>query len=185
MRKEEKKQEEQIQHKSLYQALASFQQDVPQLLKNTKGYGYNYTDLSEIIKIINPYMKKHGLGFSQPLQKKENNGIRTVIFHVDTSEVLDSYIDLIEGVQLKGMNDFQVLGSQISYLRRYALVSALGLVSDSDTDASGEQIKKKQGLTQERFKKALQAILDGDYSIELLKEKYQLTEDQLQQLNEI
>jgi hypothetical protein len=83
------------------------------------------------------------------------------------------------------MNDFQVLGSQISYLRRYALVSALGLVSDSDTDASGEQIKKKQGLTQERFKKALQAILDGDYSIELLKEKYQLTEDQLQQLNEL
>lgn len=180
MRKEEKKQEEQIQHKSLYQALASFQQDVPQLLKNTKGYGYNYTDLSEIIKIINPYMKKHGLGFSQPLQKNENNGIRTVIFHVDTKEVLDSYIDLIEGVQLKGMNDFQVLGSQISYLRRYALVSALGLVSDSDTDASGKQV-----LTQERFKKALQAILNGDYSIELLKEKYQLTEDQLQQLNEL
>jgi hypothetical protein len=37
------------------------------------------------------------------------------------------------------MNDFQVLGSAITYIRRYALSSALGLVTDKDTDASGEQ----------------------------------------------
>lgn len=194
MKKEEKQQEERIQHKSLYQALASFQQDVPQLLKNTKGYGYNYTDLSEIIKIINPYMKKHGLGFTQPLQKNEKNGIRTIIFHIDTGESLDSYIDLIEGVQLKGLNDFQVYGNAVSYFRRYALVSVLGLVSDRDTDASGEQVKqsgktgelkKKEILTQERFNNALQAILVGDYTIELLKANYQLTKEQLQQLSEL
>ena len=40
------------------------------------------------------------------------------------------------------MNDFQVLGSAITYLRRYAISSMLGLVTDKDNDASGEQVKK-------------------------------------------
>lgn len=171
-----------IQHKGIYQALAAFQQDVPQLLKNTKGYGYNYTDLSEIIKIINPYMQKHGLGFTQPLQKNESNGIRTIIFHIDTNETIESYVDLIEGVQLKGMNDFQVYGNSVSYFRRYALVSILGLVSDKDTDASGEQVDKKPKLSEERFNKALQAVLRGEYSITALKENYDLTKEQLKEL---
>lgn len=171
-----------IQHKGIYQALAAFQQDVPQLLKNTKGYGYNYTDLSEIIKIINPYMQKHGLGFTQPLQKNESNGIRTIIFHIDTNETIESYVDLIEGVQLKGMNDFQVYGNAVSYFRRYALVSILGLVSDKDTDASGEQVDKKPKLSEERFNKALQAVSRGEYSITALKENYDLTKEQLKEL---
>ena len=38
------------------------------------------------------------------------------------------------------MNDFQVLGSAITYIRRYALSSMLGIVTDKDTDASGEQV---------------------------------------------
>lgn len=176
---------EELKFSSIYEALAGFQQEVPALFKNTKGFGYNYTDLSEIIKIINPYMKKYGLGFTQLLQKNEVNGIRTIIFHISTGQTLESYIDLIDGVQLKGMNDFQVLGSQISYLRRYALVSALGLVSDKDLDASGEQIKKKQGLTQERFNKALEAIKSGSVSKQAVLLKFELTEDQLQQLDEL
>lgn len=42
------------------------------------------------------------------------------------------------------MNDFQVLGSAITYLRRYAISAILGLVTDKDTDASGEQVEKKK-----------------------------------------
>jgi len=44
-------------------------------------------------------------------------------------------------VQLAKMNEFQVLGSAITYMRRYALSSALGIITDSDIDAAGEQIK--------------------------------------------
>ena len=50
-------------------------------------------------------------------------------------------IDIPQEVDLKGMNDFQVLGSAITYLRRYAISSILGLVTDKDTDAQGEQTK--------------------------------------------
>jgi hypothetical protein len=37
------------------------------------------------------------------------------------------------------MNDYQAYGSGVTYFRRYALSSMLGLVTDKDTDASGEQ----------------------------------------------
>ena len=41
------------------------------------------------------------------------------------------------------MNDFQVLGSAITYVRRYSLSTILGLVTDKDTDGSGDQEGKK------------------------------------------
>jgi len=37
------------------------------------------------------------------------------------------------------MNEYQSFGSGITYYRRYALSAALGLVTDKDTDASGEK----------------------------------------------
>jgi hypothetical protein len=121
---------------NLYKALAAFQQEVPVIHKATQGYGYSYADLPAIFSIINPLMKKHGLGFTQMMT---DIGLQTTIFHCESGENISSTATIPQGVQLKGMNDFQVLGSAITYIRRYALSSALGLVTDKDTDASGEQ----------------------------------------------
>jgi len=41
------------------------------------------------------------------------------------------------------MNDYQSFGSGVTYYRRYAISSALGLVTDVDNDASGEQESKE------------------------------------------
>ena len=124
---------------NLFSALSGFQQEVPVIHKATQGYGYTYADLSKIIQTINPILAKHGLGYTQPLM---NNSIKTIIFHVETGETLESIIDIPQNVLLKGMNDFQILGSAISYLRRYSLASILTLITDADLDASGDQIKK-------------------------------------------
>lgn len=128
-----------METKNLYKALADFQQEVPVILKETTGYGYQYADLPAIFATINPLLKKNGLGFYQAVN---DNVLKTVVFHVSTGECIESDTSIPQGVVLKGMNDFQVLGSAITYLRRYALSSMLGLVTDKDTDASGEQIKK-------------------------------------------
>lgn len=125
--------------KNLYKALADFQQEVPVIHKGTEGYGYSYTDLPEIFKVINPLMKKHGLGFTQPVMGQY---IRTIVFHIESGEQIESSTDIPQGVSLAKMNDFQVLGSAITYIRRYALSSILGLVTDKDTDAGGDQNKK-------------------------------------------
>lgn len=126
--------------KELYKALASFQSEVPTIKKNSTGYGYKFADLEEINSIIKPLLTKNGLGYIQPI---EGSSIKTIIFHVGSGETIESLTDIPQGVQLTKMNDFQVLGSAITYLRRYSLSSMLGLVTDEDADAAGEQVKPK------------------------------------------
>ena len=132
--------------KNLYKALADFQQEVPVILKETSGYGYNYADLPAIFGVINPLMKKHGLGFSQAV---DGTDVCTIVFHIESGESMTSKTAIPQGVTLKGMNDFQVLGSAITYIRRYALSSMLGLVTDKDTDASGEQTKTNKNVKED------------------------------------
>jgi hypothetical protein len=124
--------------KNLFKALSEFQNEVPVILKDTSGYGYKFADLPAIFKVINPLLKKNGIGFTQ---LGEGKSIKTIVFHIESGETLESIFDIPQGVQLAKMNEFQVLGSAITYMRRYALSSALGIITDSDIDAAGEQIK--------------------------------------------
>jgi hypothetical protein len=162
--------------KNLFKALADFQQEVPVIHKETQGYGYSYADLPKIFEVINPLLKKHGLGFTQLIN---GQSIITVLFHVESGEQIESQTDIPQGVQLKGMNDFQVLGSAITYLRRYALSSILGIVTDKDVDAAGEQVKKepkKATIDTARFEKAIEAIQKNEFTVEDLKAKFELTD---------
>jgi hypothetical protein len=164
--------------KNLFKALAAFQQEAPVIHKGTKGYGYSYADLPTIFEVINPLLKKHGLGFTQLINtNEERHYLVTVLFHVETGEQIQSST-LIPEVELKGMNTFQSFGSGVTYFRRYALSSALGLVTDKDTDAAGEQVKKPK-ITKERFDKALEAVKSGSYPISELIDKFDLNTEQM------
>jgi hypothetical protein len=123
--------------KNLYKVLADFQQEVPVIHKSTSGFNYTYADLPAIFEVINPLLKKHGLGFYQAVNGTQ---IKTVVFHIESGETIESNTDIPQNVSLNKMNDFQVLGSAITYLRRYAISAMLGLVTDKDNDASGEQV---------------------------------------------
>lgn len=126
---------------NIYKAIANFQQEVPVIHKSTSGFNYTYADLPAIFEVINPLLKTHGLGFYQAVNGTQ---IKTVVFHVESGESIESNTDIPQGVVLNKMNDFQVLGSAITYLRRYAISSMLGLVTDKDNDASGEQVKSNK-----------------------------------------
>jgi len=133
--------------KNIYKALAEFQQEVPVISKDVSGFSYKYADLPSIFEIINPLLKKHGLGFTQLIN---GNKIKTVLFHIDTAEVIESETDMpiedlvyVENVKSKfvlrgfeGMNKAQAVGAMITYFRRYSLASMLGIVTDTDTDSS-------------------------------------------------
>jgi hypothetical protein len=174
--------------KNLFKSLAAFQQEVPVIHKGTQGYGYSYADLPKIFEVVNPLLKKYGLGFTQLLDTKEGiDYIATVIFHVETGETLESKV-AIPQVILKGMNDYQSFGSGVTYFRRYALSSALGLVTDKDTDASGEQVKqepKKPTIDNKRLGKALEMIADGKYTKEELIQNFALTDSQTKLLENV
>lgn len=163
--------------KNIYKSLAQFQQEVPVILKDTSGYGYKYADLPAIFETVNPLLKKNGLGFYQAVNGTK---IKTVIFHVETAETIESETDMpfdslvyeevtkknqnnteykasvIKGFE--GMNRAQAIGSLITYFRRYALSSILGIVTDKDTDASGQSSSSPKSI-----KKEYQAKNKADY----------------------
>ncbi len=163
--------------KHLFKALADFQQEVPVIHKGTQGYGYSYADLPKIFEVINPLLQKHGLGFTQLINGQQ---IVTVLFHCESGENIESKTD-IPMIQLKGMNDYQSFGSGITYYRRYCLSTILGIVTDKDTDAAGEQVKKaKPKLTTDRFNKAIEAVKNGQFELSELIVAYDLNEEQIE-----
>ena len=171
--------------KNLYKALAAFQQEVPAIHQGTKGYGYTYSDLKTIFKVINPILKKHDLGFTQLL---EGISIKTIVFHTVSGESIESVTEIPQGLTLKGQNTYQTIGSGVTYFRRYSLSSILCLVTDVDSGATGEEKPApptKVALNKERFLKAIEAIKTGDFTIEELQAKYALTENQNNQLNQL
>ena len=158
---------------NIYKSLAAFQQECQVIHKGTKGYGYSYADLPSILSVINPLLKKHKLGFTQLLDGTE---LRTILFHVTSGDTIESCVAIPQGVQLKGMNEFQVYGSAITYFRRYAISSLLGIVTDKDTDAGGEQVKP--ALDEGTFLKAVDAIQNKKYTKKQLQDKYSLSSKQ-------
>lgn len=164
--------------KNLFKSLAAFQQECPVIHKGTSGYGYTYADLPAIFEVINPLLSKHKLGFTQLI---EGQDLKTILFHTESGETLETITIVPQGVNLKGMNEFQVAGSSITYFRRYALSAMLGIVTDKDTDAQGEQVKPtetskptakpKPQFTQANFEKAFAA----NASIDKIKQVYNIT----------
>jgi len=186
---------EELQKKklSIYKSLAAFQQACPVIHHETQGYGYTYAGLPEIFPVINPILEENGLGFTQLI---EGETIRTILFHAETGETIESVTNIPQNVKLGSMNTFQVLGSAVTYIRRYALSSMLGIITDKDTDA-GEKPKAKAGekpeaplkpiLTPKRFKEYIEALEAGttDLDAKACKEKYNLTDEQIKELDAV
>lgn len=172
--------------KNILKSLSEFQDECPIIHKGTQGYGYSFADLPTIFPIINPLLKKHGLAYCQPIVGK---AVRTILCHLESGETIEADTDIPQGVSLKGMNEFQVLGSAITYIRRYALSSMLGIITDKDNDGVGGNAKAldtpqptpqstpKKELTKAMTKVwqgAITALKEGK-SIDVVKEHYTIS----------
>jgi len=144
--------------KNLLKALALFQDKCPPIDKDAKGYGYNYASLERIHQIVNPILRECDLLIVQrvetPDEIPEGAGAFTLItdlYHVDSGEVINSSLSSTVAAQAK-MNNYQALGSGITYLRRYALSAILNLVTEEDSDAKELQDRGPQEKTKAEFK---------------------------------
>lgn len=170
-------------------AIACVQQECQVIHKTTQGYGYTYADLSAIYKELLPLMKKHNIAFIQPIV---GTNLKTKIYHTkDESAIpVEEIAEIPQGVQLKGMNTFQVYGSAITYFRRYCLSSFLGIITDKDIDACGKEIKSKESnikikkpiLPVEKMKDVIKKLQNKEITIETVKKHYSLTDVQLNTL---
>lgn len=163
----------------LFKALADFQQEVPAIYEGSTGYGYKYADLKQILAVINPILKKHKLGFTQLLN---NSSLETIVFHTESGENISSSVEIPQDVTLKGMNAFQVLGSAITYYRRYSLSSILGLVTDSDNDASTPKAKQPVKVAPAKVAPVKKAVVKLWITDEIFEKCKALNEKQLEQV---
>lgn len=100
------------------------------------NYSFKYATLAALVEAAKPVLSKNGLGITQILSGKI---LSTLLVHSSGQFIgSESYI-------LFDPTDPQKYGSLVSYMRRYAYASILGLVSDEDDDgniASGNDFAK-------------------------------------------
>lgn len=122
-------------------ALSNLQGELLDAHKSSQGYGYNYADLSSVLNIIRPLLKKHGLSIAQPVGGDEGKVTLTTILMHSSGQFVSSSINVSVDLTNKKMNSLQAAGSTITYLRRYCISSILGLAStDDDGKAGGEHM---------------------------------------------
>ena len=107
--------------------------------KDGKSHHGKYATLAAILDHVRPVLAEHGLAVLQPI---EAEGVRTMIAH-ESGAIYDA------GTYPVGsFPNPQAQGSAISYARRYALMSVLGIAGADDDGNSA--VKATQTLTRAR-----------------------------------
>lgn len=124
---------------NLYKAQIALQESMTDVGKDKQGFGYKYASFDSIVQHLRPRLAEQGLGFIQTSTSDGDRiGVTTRLIHTSGEWVEDTL--MMSLVSLAKMNDYQVAGSAITYLKRYGLSAIVGIAVDEDIDASGEKI---------------------------------------------
>lgn len=107
--------------------------------KKNPFFNSSYADINVIIKVLKPILIAEKLYFTQPII---NNKVYTII-HDSESEAEYPAKDEREGIEIVSTKP-QERGSEITFYRRYGLVSLFGLEAEDDdanTTVSRQTIK--------------------------------------------
>lgn len=116
----------------LYEALLAFQKDAPHIEKDATNphFKNRYPSLDALMPVVVAALNKCGLVLVQlPGHEQGNPTLTTRLVHAESGELVEATMSL-----LTAKHDPQGQGSALTYARRYALMSFLGLVADEDTD---------------------------------------------------
>ena len=130
----------------IYQKLFKLQQEIGAIVKENenaffkKGDGTKakYFDINDLLKKVIPLLGKHKLLLLQPIVKNEVYAI-----------IQDTESDgrVVSSIPLPEIDNPQKVGGAITYYRRYALVSVLGLQAEDD-DGNTATGKTNQRINQ-------------------------------------
>lgn len=170
--------------REFYQAFAKFQSQVPPILKSSEvnmGAGrprYNYASLYDIISKIQKPLGEANLSFRWEISN--NNDIITVtciLSHSGGYELQTSIQATKDATP--GKSNVQAIASTITYLKRYTLVSLLGIgTADPDDDAQSTIVEDKKNVIENKdniianIKRELYNCKDED-GIKKIWSKYQ------------
>lgn len=137
----------------LFTALAAAQGEIPTIPKTKRatipgkdgraGFSYAYADIADVLEAIRPVLAKHKLSIIQPtVMDGSALLIRTRIGHASGQWIESEYPVCSLG------GDHQKMGGAMTYARRYALCSLVGIAADEDTD--GAEAEKTPAQTTRR-----------------------------------
>lgn len=117
----------------LANALRMAQKDMPVASKDKSNpfFKSKYAPLEEVLPLAISAMGKHGLSFTQMVSNIDGQSALTTMIMHDSGE----WISADQPLVLDKENP-QGQGSAITYARRYALMSAIGMVADEDDDGN-------------------------------------------------
>lgn len=106
--------------------------------KNKEGYGYKYTDISEIHR----YLEENNMSYYQYIDRIDGDDYIMTVKIINGEEKQPIRGSRVVQATLSGIkNPAQEQGSALTYARRYSLLMAFGLATDDD-DAQSLTIKE-------------------------------------------
>jgi hypothetical protein len=108
--------------------------------KKNPFFNSSYADINVIIKVLKPILIAEKLYFTQPII---NNKVYTII-HDAESEAEYPAKDEREGIEIQSIKP-QERGSEITFYRRYGLVSLFGL--EAEDDDANQTVSRKPNNT--------------------------------------
>ena len=149
----------------LASALCEAQGELDNASKSTSGHGYKYADLGEIIDILTPVLKKHGLSHIQsPVVVDGKACLETIILHKSGEYIANTA--LMAHAKLHKGNEAQMMGATIAYQRRYSLKSMFGIAEvDEEENFKANETKtkrKKEDIIKETTDRINSCILVDD-----------------------
>lgn len=121
---------------TLLPAMAAAKALAPSFKKDTDGHKYKYADLDQVVESFKQYFAPQGLYFQQGTDDESGSPevvkLITRIWHIESGQWMESSVT-------SNVDKFvgpQGVGSAMTYLRRYALATMMGVATDDDDGAA-------------------------------------------------
>jgi hypothetical protein len=116
--------------KEMFESLLKVQGELKPVKKDEENpfFKSEYATLGAIWKAIQPVLSKNGFIVNQPVR---GTNVVTILSHISGDELTSEF-----PIVTKSNNNPQDFGSAVTYARRYALSSLLGIVTEDDDDGN-------------------------------------------------
>lgn len=125
----------------IWSAYISARNEFPKISKESQAYAGKYANLATILSAIEPILNKHGFQITNIITQSAEGATNLVteIYHSPSTKTLP----MKSVIPINFKQEPQQIGSALTYLRRYALLTILNLCPIDKEDDDGEVASPK------------------------------------------
>lgn len=108
--------------------------------KGGGSYNYKYADLGDVLAKVRPVLAANGLALIQHTRRDEGKIVLVTELRHTGGGIIDSELEIAADTGIP-----QQFGASLTYLRRYELVTLLGIAAEEDRDAQDVDPVRRNG----------------------------------------